>query len=76
MPDGDQALAATGYAPGTITPLGATSDWPVLADERLASGDTSIGAGRRGWSITIDGSDLIDLLSADIADVTKPDNQS
>lgn len=76
MPGGQEALAATGYEPGTITPLGATSDWPVLADERLASGDTSIGAGRRGWSITIDGSDLIDLLSADVADVTKPGNDS
>lgn len=76
MPGGQEALAATGYEPGTITPLGAASDWPVLADERLASGDTSIGAGRRGWSITIDGSDLIDLLSADVADVTKPGNDS
>lgn len=72
MPDGDEAMAATGYAPGTITPLGAAQSWPVLADRRLASGDVSIGAGRRGWSITIDGADLIELLSADTADVTRP----
>lgn len=74
LADGDEALAATGYRPGTITPLGASRDWPVLADERLVSGDVSIGAGRRGWSITIDGFDLMHLLSAEVADVTKPAN--
>lgn len=76
MPGGPEALAATGYEPGTITPLGASKDWPVLADERLASGTVSIGAGRPGYSITIDGTDLVDLLSAEITDVTKPANQS
>lgn len=74
LADGDEAATATGYRPGTITPLGASRNWPVLADERLLSGDVSIGAGRRGWSITIAGSDLIRLLSAEVADVTKPAN--
>lgn len=72
MPDGKEALAVTGYEPGTITPLGATHHWPVLADRRLASGYVSIGAGRSGWSITVDGSELVELLSAELADVTKP----
>lgn len=72
MPDGNEALAVTGYAPGTITPLGPSTRWPVLADRRLMSGDVSIGAGRRGWSITIDGADLIELLDAEVADVTRP----
>ncbi len=69
---GDEAFDATGYRPGTITPLGATVDWPVFADERLARGNVSIGAGRRGWSITILGSELIELLEAEVADLTKP----
>lgn len=71
LANGDEALDATGYRPGTITPLGASMDWPVLADERIAAGDVSIGAGRRGWSITISGPDLIELLSAEVADLTR-----
>ncbi len=71
LADGNEAFDATGYRPGTITPLGASREWPVLADQRLADREVSIGAGRRGWSITIDGSDLMELLSADVADVTK-----
>jgi Cys-tRNA(Pro) deacylase len=72
MPDPSEALAVTGYRPGTITPFGSTRDWPVIMDQRLTSGDVSIGAGRRGWSITIEGSNLREALSADIADVTRP----
>ena len=48
MPDADTALAVTGYVRGTITPLGSTTVWPVLADEHLA-GPVSIGGrARRG----------------------------
>lgn len=72
MPDAEEALKVTGYHPGTITPFGAARDWPVLLDERLTSGDVSIGAGRHGWSITIAGPDLRDVLSAEIVDVTRP----
>lgn len=72
LPDASEALAATGYQPGTITPLGATHDWPVLADERLVAKDVSIGAGAHGWSITISGDDLVELLDAETADVTRP----
>lgn len=68
---GEEALAATGYRPGTITPLGSSNQWPVVADTRLISGDVSIGAGRHGWSITIDGGDLRRILSAEVADVTQ-----
>lgn len=71
LADGDQALAATGYAPGTITPLGSKVGWPVLADERIIGAQVSIGAGRRGWSIAIEGMDLTRLLSAAVSDLTK-----
>ena len=71
LADGDEAFEATGYRPGTITPLSATRSWPVLADERIASRDVSIGAGRRGWSITIHGPDLIELLTAEVVDLTR-----
>ncbi len=32
MPSADIALAVTGYVRGTITPLGSTHAWPVVAD--------------------------------------------
>lgn len=71
MPDADDALRVTGYKRGTITPLGSTGDWPVLADERM-TGLISIGAGEHGVSLQVDGTDLIRVLNADIADVTDP----
>lgn len=74
LADGEEAFNATGYRPGTITPLGASREWPVFVDERLASGEVSISAGRRGWSIAIGGPDLVELLSADVADLTRPSN--
>lgn len=71
MPDADDALRVTGYQRGTITPLGSTGEWPVLADERL-TGLVSIGAGEHGVSLQVDGTDLIRALDADVADVTDP----
>ena len=32
MPDAEEARRVTGYERGTITPLGSSRDWPVLAD--------------------------------------------
>lgn len=72
MPDADEAFEATGYKRGTITPLGASTDWPVYADQRLAKGKVSIGGGAFGISITISGADLVKVVGAQIADLTKP----
>lgn len=69
MPDADDALRVTGYERGTITPLGSTGDWPVLADERI-TGVVSIGAGDHGVSLKVNGEDLVAVLDADLADVT------
>lgn len=71
MPDADDALRVTGYERGTITPLGSTGGWPVLADERI-TGVVSIGAGEHGVSLQVDGSDLIRVVDAEVADVTDP----
>lgn len=71
MPDADDALRVTGYERGTITPLGSTGDWPVLADERI-TGVVSIGAGDHGVSLKVNGEDLVAVLDADVADVTDP----
>ena len=72
MPDAEQALQATGYRRGTITPLGSSHSWPVIADTHAASGEVSIGGGAPGVSITVDGADLVRILSATVADVTEP----
>jgi Cys-tRNA(Pro)/Cys-tRNA(Cys) deacylase len=70
MPDADEALAVTGYVRGTITPFGASTPWPVIADSRILGAPVSIGGGAHGVSITIDGDDLVSVVGADVADVT------
>ncbi len=71
MPDADEAKEVTGYARGTITPLGATQAWPVIADASL-TGAVSIGGGALGVSLTVDTGDLVAALDAVVADVTDP----
>lgn len=72
MPDADEAFEATGYQRGTITPLGASRNWPVYADESLIKGEVSIGGGAFGISITVDGAELVRIIDAVVADLTKP----
>ena len=70
MPDAARAKEVTGYERGTITPLGSTNPWPVVADQRIR-GPISIGAGAHGVGATVDGEDLLGYLHAQIADVTE-----
>lgn len=71
MPDADTARAVTGYVRGTITPLGSTHPWPVVADERI-TGTISIGGGDHGVGLTVDAGELVSALGATVADVTDP----
>lgn len=73
MPDADVALGVTGYERGTITPFGSLREWPVIADERVAGGEVSIGAGAHGVAATVSGDDVIAALAAQVADVTDPE---
>ena len=73
MPDADVAREVTGYERGTITPFGSRAPLPVIADERVAGGDVSIGAGAHGVAATVSGDDVIEALSAQVADVTDPE---
>jgi Cys-tRNA(Pro)/Cys-tRNA(Cys) deacylase len=66
----DEALQATGYTPGTITPFGSKRDLPVLADASMG-GLASIGGGAHGVAINLDAAVLIDHLGAEVADVTR-----
>lgn len=82
MPDKDVARDVTGYERGTITPFGATTAWPVVADAlvvhreqeggRSVSPLVSIGAGAHGVAATVDGASLATALAAQVADVTEP----
>ncbi|QTE29553.1 aminoacyl-tRNA deacylase [Pengzhenrongella sicca] len=71
MPDAAIAKAVTGYARGTITPFGAARAWPVVADERVTGRPVSIGAGAHGVAATVDGTELVRVLGATVADVTE-----
>src|SRR6478609_6608278 len=72
MPDAAVAREVTGYERGTITPFGSTRAWPVIADETVAGRTVSLGAGAHGVAFTADGSDVIRVLDARVADVTDP----
>ena len=71
MPNAETARDATGYERGTITPFGALHPWPVIADSRV-QGTISIGAGAHGVSAMAAATDVIEALSATVADVTAP----
>jgi Cys-tRNA(Pro)/Cys-tRNA(Cys) deacylase len=72
MPDAATAKDVTGYERGTITPLGATLAWPVIADRRLAGRWVTIGAGASGVAVGVDADALTAALGAQVADVTDP----
>lgn len=71
MPSADAAREVTGYVRGTITPLGATTALPVIADSRV-TGTVSVGGGGHGVALTLDGDALVAALGATVADVTAP----
>jgi Cys-tRNA(Pro) deacylase len=71
MPPADVARAVTGYERGTITPLGSTPPWPVVADVTV-TGRISIGGGAHGVGLTVSAEDLVRVLGAEVADVTDP----
>ncbi len=71
MPPADVALAVTGYERGTITPLGSTTAWPVIADAAV-TGQVSLGAGAHGVAVLVDATRLVEALGAVVADVTEP----
>jgi len=72
LPDADTALTATGYERGTITPLGATTAWPVYADTSMTGRRVSLGAGEHGLSLFVDADELVAALGATVADITEP----
>jgi len=75
LPDADEARAATGYERGAITPFGASTAWPVVADASILDRETvAIGGGRRGVNVHVAPADLVRHLDAVVADVSRPED--
>jgi len=72
MPEPELALQATGYARGTITPIGSDHDWPVYADADIVGRRIAMGAGARGYSVFVDADALIAAYGATVADISQP----
>lgn len=70
LPDASQALDATGYERGTITPLGSTTAWPVFMDERVVGRRVAMGAGEHGHSAWVEADDLISGFDATVAEIS------
>jgi Cys-tRNA(Pro)/Cys-tRNA(Cys) deacylase len=74
MPPADEAFAATGFERGTITPLGSSTAWPVVADLVIASrGEVTLGSGVHSVAIGVHARALLEAVGATIADVTEPE---
>jgi Cys-tRNA(Pro) deacylase len=74
LPDAEDALRVTGYERGTITPFGSSTAWPVIADAAVAEQEVvSLGGGAHGTSVKLRSSVLLEVLDAELADVTKID---
>ena len=73
LPEAAEALEVTGYERGAITPFGSTTAWPVVADAAIPdTGPVSIGGGAHGVSLrVVDPTDLIRVLNATVADVSR-----
>ena len=70
LPDAATAWAATGYERGTITPFGATTAWPVVADASITGRVVSLGAGEHGATVLVDADAALAALGAEVADIT------
>ncbi len=74
LPDADEAKEATGYERGTITPFGAATAWPVVADAAIRDvSRVAIGGGAHGTNLHMATDDLLRVTGAEVVDVTKPD---
>ncbi len=73
MPDAEVARQVTGYERGTITPLGSSTAWPVIADQRVLGREITLGAGEHGLAVAARADDVVALLGAAVADVTEPE---
>ncbi len=67
------ALEKTGYERGTIVPIGSTTAWPIVADERIVGQRIAMGAGGHHHQLFLEADDLISAYGATVADITEPE---
>lgn len=70
LPDPATAQAVTGYERGTITPLGSSRVWPVVADASMLGRTVALGSGAAHTHVLVDADALVAALSATVVDVT------
>lgn len=70
LPDPATAQAVTGYVRGTITPLGSSHAWPVVADSSMLGRTVALGSGAPHTHVLVDADALVAALSAAVVDVT------
>ena len=70
MPDAATAREVTGYERGTITPFGAVTAWPVVADASISGRTVSMGSGAHGVALAVDSDAMLAALHATVADIT------
>jgi Cys-tRNA(Pro) deacylase len=74
LPDAEEAHAVTGYERYTITPLGASRAWPVIADASIVDQPVvAIGGGERGVNVHLAPRDLITATRAELVDISVPE---
>lgn len=71
LPDADEALTATGYPRGTITPVGSRTAWPLYVDQRLAGRRVAMGSGDHGYSAFLDADGLVAAYGGTVADLAE-----
>ena len=72
MADPSAAERATGYVVGGISPLGQRRRLPAVIDESVSALATVyVSAGRRGLQIELAPADLVRLIGAQLAPVTR-----
>ena len=69
-PDAGEAVVATGYARGTITPVGSLTAWPLFVDARLVGHRVAMGSGDHGYSAFVDVDALVAAYDGSVADLS------
>jgi Cys-tRNA(Pro)/Cys-tRNA(Cys) deacylase len=69
LPGAEEALTATGYARGTITPVGSRPPWPLYVDRRLVGRRVAMGSGDHGYSAFVEVDALVTAFGAVVADI-------
>lgn len=70
LPTADEAYEATGYRRGTITPFGARTPFPVVADRRILGHDVVLGSGSPDHALGVRADDLVRAFEATVLDLT------